>query len=261
MLTSDVTLPHARARDPYRQFELAECRCKLFLPILQGVSCAVQAVACLVISLAKERRSTLFAHRVPRPSFPSRLSVAVSDNATFSASNGGVEAYSYGFACVLHSFSLATHLARTLGFPGCRLSVSVHPVLMGPFPVSRRHFSLGTLSNMLWRRMYSTSSRLALAHSSGSSHPPLSSQCQPSHRLSSPCSSWCTVCTISSRAARSLVPVVLMGNTANPLCIRRLPFLFPRLQLLLILLQLLFSCLDNMVHPCVGEEGEEEEGS
>ena len=34
------------------------------------------------------------------------------------------------------------HLARTLGFPGCPLSVSAHSVLMGAFSVSRRHTSL-----------------------------------------------------------------------------------------------------------------------
>ena len=44
--------------------------------------------------------------------------------------------------------------------------------------------------HILWRRMYSTSSRLALAHSSGSSDPPsLSSPCHPHHTLSSSCSS------------------------------------------------------------------------
>ena len=72
---------------------------------------------------------------------------------------------------------------------GCPLSVSAHPVLMGAFPVSRKHTSLGTLTYILCRRMYSTSSRLALAHSSGSSHPPLlSSQCHSSHALNSRCS-------------------------------------------------------------------------
>ena len=135
-----------------------------------------------------ERGNTPFARpRGPQP-FPPRLPVAVSDSTTFSASSGGVDAYSSGLACVLYSF--ATHLSRTLGSPGCPLSVSAHPVLMGALPVSRRHTSLETLVYILWRRMYSTSSRLALAHSSGSSHPPLlSSQCQPSHTLSSSCSS------------------------------------------------------------------------
>ena len=31
-----------------------------------------------------------------------------------------------------------------LGFPGCPLSVSTHPVLIGAFPVSRKHVSLST---------------------------------------------------------------------------------------------------------------------
>ena len=96
------------------------------------------------------------------------------------------DAYSSGLACVLYSF--ATHLARTLGFPGCPLSVSAHPVLMGAITVSRRQVSLETVVYILWRRMYSTSSRLALAYSSRSSHPLLlSSQCHPSHTLSNSC--------------------------------------------------------------------------
>ena len=72
--------------------------------------------------------------------FPPRSPVAISDRTTSSASSGGLDAYNSGLACVLYSF--ATHLARALGFPDCPLSVSAHPVLMGAFPVSRRHTSL-----------------------------------------------------------------------------------------------------------------------
>ena len=43
MFTSDTTLPHAWARDPSRQFELAERRCKLLLSVLRGVARALQA--------------------------------------------------------------------------------------------------------------------------------------------------------------------------------------------------------------------------
>ena len=72
--------------------------------------------------------------------FLPRSPVAISD-CSFSASSGGVDAYNSGLAFVLYSF--ATHLARTFGFPGCSLSVSAHPVLMGAHSVSRRHASLG----------------------------------------------------------------------------------------------------------------------
>ena len=66
---------------------------------------------------------------------------------------------------------------------GCPLSVSAHPVITGALPVSREQVSLEILVYILWRRMYSTSSRLAWAHNSGSSHPALlSSQSQPSHK-------------------------------------------------------------------------------
>ena len=44
MFAFDAALPHAWARDPSRQLQIAECRCKLFLPILCGVACAVQPV-------------------------------------------------------------------------------------------------------------------------------------------------------------------------------------------------------------------------
>ena len=122
-------------------------------------------------SFLLERKKYALRTSTSASAFPSRSPVAISDSTTFSASDGGVDAYSSGLACVLYSF--ATHLARTLGFPGCPLSVSAHHVLMGAFPVSRRHTSLGTLTYILCRRMYATSSCPALAHSSGSSHPPL----------------------------------------------------------------------------------------
>ena len=47
--------------------------------------------------------------------------------------------------CVCFIF-FATHLARALGFPGCPLSVSAHPVLTGAFPGPRGHVSLWALS-------------------------------------------------------------------------------------------------------------------
>ena len=135
-----------------------------------------------ILFFVLERRNTPFAHQ------PITIVPLSTRGDIFSVSSGGIDAYNSGLACVLYFF--ATHLARTLGFPGCPLSVSAHPVLMGAFTVSRRRTSQGTLVHISWRRMYPTSSRLAFAHSSGSSHPPLmSSQCRPSHKLSSSCSS------------------------------------------------------------------------
>ena len=133
-----------------------------------------------ILFFVLERGSTPCARRpMPQP--------FLSDSTAFIASSGGVDAYNSGVACVLHSF--ATHLARTLGSPGCPLPVSAQPVLMGALPVSRKHNSLGTPMYILWRRMYSTSSRLALAHSSGSTRPSCHPNAIPSHKLSSSCSS------------------------------------------------------------------------
>ena len=50
--------------------------------------------------------------------------------------------------------------------------------------------------------------------------------------------------------AYSFVSVVLMDNPAHPVCIPCLLLLFPRLQLLLIIFQLLFCCLGNLMYLC-----------
>ena len=42
VLLLDVAFPHTRARASSRQFEIAECRCQLLLPVLCGVARAVQ---------------------------------------------------------------------------------------------------------------------------------------------------------------------------------------------------------------------------
>ena len=86
-----------------------------------------------ILFFVMERRSTPFA-RQPMPQlflhvYPWRPPTALLSAPTAAAC----------LACVLYSF--ATHLARTLAFPGCSLSVSPHPVLMGAFPVSRGHAS------------------------------------------------------------------------------------------------------------------------
>ena len=173
MFSIDAICPHTWARNPSRQLEVAECRCKLFLSILCGVSRAVQAVlqqpahvfvTCLVIlwRLVMECRNTPFARRQVPQLFPPRLPMATPDSTTFRASSGGVEAYNSGLACVLCPF--ATHLARTLVFPGLSLPLSTHRVLVGAIPVSRRHVSLWALScTSCDDECTPISSRLALA--------------------------------------------------------------------------------------------------
>ena len=132
MFALDTALPHARARDPSRQLEIPERRCKLFLSILCGVACDVWDVlqepahvfvTCLVIFWWQlvEYFSSCWSVEVRSShvnlcrNFPPRSPLAISDSTTLSASSDGVDADSSGLACVLHSF--ATHLARTLGFP------------------------------------------------------------------------------------------------------------------------------------------------
>ena len=197
----DAPLPHAWARDPSRQHEIAECRCKLFLPILCSVARDVQAksrqpahafVTCLVIFWRQFLQCPPSCWSVEvRPSHVHQchnfFPVAASDNTISSASSARRRRVQlWPCACDLYSF--ATHLAPALGFPGCPLSVAAYAVLMGALPVSRRHAScVHSRVHLVATNVYSTSSRHALAHCTRSSHPPLlSSQCQPSH---SSCSS------------------------------------------------------------------------
>ena len=75
-----ATLPHTWARDPSRQHEVAECRCKLILHIFCGVTRAIQAVlrqsahvfhllgnplsaVRRILSFAMERRNTPYVRR------------------------------------------------------------------------------------------------------------------------------------------------------------------------------------------------------
>ena len=105
----DAAFAHAPARAPSRQFEIAECRCQLFLTVLCGVARAVQAVlqqpahvfiTSLAIFWRQLNTNTLlragalkYALRTSTnaTTFPPRLPVSISDNATFSASSGGVQ--------------------------------------------------------------------------------------------------------------------------------------------------------------------------
>ena len=193
----DAAFAHAPARAPSRQFEIAECRCQLFLTVLCGVARAVQAVlqqpahvfiTSLAIFWRQLNTNTLlragalkYALRTSTnaTTFPPRLPVSISDNATFSASSGGVQLWP--------RVRLVYLRAR---WASLVVPCQSPPILSRWLP-SPSHAStpLGTLVYILWRRMYSTSSRPAVAHSSGPSHPPfLSSQCHPSHRRCS-CSS------------------------------------------------------------------------
>ena len=146
-------------------------------------------VTCLVIFWRQfDKHSSSCSSVEVRPSNVNQCTpVAISDSTTISASNG-VDAYNSGLTCVLYSF--ATHLAH-VGLPWLSL-VSLRPsCLDGCLPVSRRHVSL-------WGRSFTSCDDgcTPLLHvlpwrtASGSSHPPLlSSPCNPSHKLSTSCSS------------------------------------------------------------------------
>ena len=99
---------------------------------------------------------------------------------------------------------------------------------------------------ILWRRMYSTSSRLALAHSSRSSHPPLLSFPHAEHLLLIMMHEFSH---FTLYVTQLFVPVVFMNNPAYPLCIFHSPLPFTRLQLLKVLFQLFFNCLSDLAHP------------
>ena len=122
-----------------------------------------------------------------------------------------------------------------LGFPGCALSVSAHPVLMDALPVSREHTSLETLVHILWRRMYSTSSRLALASFPHTEQLLLIVMHESLRFL--------------LHAARCFALVLLMDNPAYLLCVFAFPLPCPHLQLLLILSQLFLNCSSSLAHP------------
>ena len=105
---------------------------------------------------------------------------------------------------------------------------------------------------ILWRRMYSTSSRLALAHSSGSSHPAFVVIPMPTFPQAE---QFLLIVKHESlhfilHVTLSFVLVIFVNNPAHPLCIFCFPLLFPRLQLLLVLSQLFLHCSGNLTHPC-----------
>ena len=188
-----------------------------------------------------ERRNTPFTSTKATTS-PPRLAVAISNNTTFGASSGGVD-------CVLYSFT--THLARTLGFPGCPLSVSAHPILMCALPLSRRqahssgdscvhleatnvlHLFLSRFGAQLWIKppafyvipmtTFPHAEQLLLIMMHESAH-----------------------CAL--HVAQSVVFVVFMNHPSYPLHIFHLSFLITRLQLLLILFQLFPSLLDDQAN-------------
>ena len=112
--------------------------------------------------------------------------------------------------------------------------------------VSLRPSCLDGCFYILWRRMYSTSSRLALAQSSGSSHPPLVSfQGHPCHKLSNACSSWCMSfcklsCTWFVPFFLSISRTILLASSLHLLLYK----------LLLVLSQLFLNCLGDLMYPC-----------
>ena len=162
----DAALPHTRARAPYRQFEIAECRCKLLLQILCSVARAVQAVlqqpahvfvTCLVIFWRQfdEYSSSWWSVEIR----PSPVNQCHTCSSTFT--RGNLRQHYFQrlqrlrrrvqlWPCVCLVF--LRDPPRTSGFPDCPLSVSAHPVLMSAFSVSRRHTSLETLVHIFWRQ-------------------------------------------------------------------------------------------------------------
>ena len=137
------------------------------------------------------------------------------------------------------------HLARTLGFPGCPLSVSAHSVLMGAFPVSRTHTSGNSHVHLvsadviyLFTSCLGTQLRV---------EPPLlSSQCHPSHTLSSILMH--EFPHLGFHKTQPFVLSIFMGDAAYPVCsLRSLPP-FPHLQLLLILFQLFLYRSGGLAH-------------
>ena len=226
MFTRDATLPHAWARDPSRQLKMAECLCKLFLPMLCGgracrTSCNATARTCAhhqpdsplaavprILFVMLERGSTPLAHQ-PMPRLFLHVHPWRSPTAPLSAPPAAASTrYNSDLACVLCFF--ATNLARTLGFLGCPLSVSAHPVSMGTFPVSREHAHLPVKPPafvVIPMPTYPQDEQflLIVVHEF------------PHFILHVTCSFF----------------VVFMNNPANPLCIFGFLRLFPRLQLLL----------------------------
>ena len=125
---------------------------------------------------------------------------------------------------------------------------------MGPSPVSRKARLPGNSQCMLRRRMYSTSSRLALAHSAQLGIKPSARVVVPMPAFP-PTEQYQLIVAhelphLVMRVARPLILVVLMLGTAYPPCILSL-FLFSHIfNFLLIHLRLLFRCLGNLMQPC-----------
>ena len=179
------------------------------LPILGGVSRAAEVVlqqpahvsiTCLVIfwqqfdeysSFVLDRGSTPFARQPVPPLF---LHVCPWRPPT--AQLPAPPAASTRAALVLRvSCVFLRDLAPTLGFRGSPSSVSAHSVSMG---LTQARLTGDSRVHLVGDECTPPSSRHALAHSSGSSHPPLvSSQCQPLPQAEQ-CPSWCVSFSMSS---------------------------------------------------------------
>ena len=244
VLSLDASSPHARACDSSRQSEIAQRRHELFLPILCGVARAIQAFFAAARTCARllpgsppaavrrkpffvlERRSMLFARRP----------VAASTHTALASRASCTPSRPTSRAC--WAFLVVPVSLRPPCLDGCSSSLAqahfpgdscVHPAAANVL-----HFF-----------------RLALTHSSGSSHPPLlSSQCRASHTLSNSCSS-CDARVAPFHLARSamLCSCPSHGQSRVLLCVFNFPLPFPHLQLLLILSQLFLNCLSSLAHP------------
>ena len=181
VLFLDAASPHARARASHRQSETAERCCHFIFPILCGVTRAVQAASqqsthvfvTRLVVLGRQFDKHFYScwSATIRP--PSARRQMPTPPLTFARCDLNQDDFQglqwrcrpmqlWSGVCLVF---LRNPSRAPKTFPGCPLSVSAHPVLIGAFPISRKHTSLGTLTYIiLCRRMHSTSSRLALAH-------------------------------------------------------------------------------------------------
>ena len=186
--------------------------------------CATTRVPCKL-----ERRSTPFASQPVPPLF---LHVYRGDLRQYCIQRLRRRRRVQLWPCVRLDFLRGPPRAH-VGLPWLSL-VSLRPVLMGAFSVSRRH-SLGTLAYILWQ-MYSTSR--PLAYSSRASHPPLLSQVTPFPRAEQ------FLLIVVHEFHHFILHVtcsfVFMNSPAYPLCI----FCF------LVLSQLFLHWSSNLMYPC-----------
>ena len=248
MFSLGAALPHAWARDPSRQLEIAVCRCQLFLSFFCAASRAVQAVlqqpadvfvTCLIIFWRQfdEYSSSCWSVEVR----PSHVDECHNLSSTFT--RGDLRQ---------HYFQrLQRRRRRVQLLPRVRLVFLLEP--------PRAHVGLPWLSlvNLRSSCLDGCPLRLSQARLSGDSRVHRHDECTPLlHVLP-----WRTPqaeqfllivmhgfphCIL--HVTRSFV-VMFVNNPAYPPCILCFLGIFPHLQLLLILSQLFSHCSGNLTYP------------